>query len=248
MNKSWLHPDWPAPSQVKAATSCRHVGFSRDNHASFNLAMHVNDDPYAVLANRARATETLALPSKPVWLEQVHGTHVVAASRANIGCQADASVSFAKHQVCAIMTADCLPVMFTNLSGTKVAAAHAGWRGLANGVLERTAKAMAEPPGQIMAWLGPAISQAAYQVDEQVYQAFCRQDHQAALAFIADGPGKWRCDLYALARQRLLRVGVNKIYGGDFCTYHQSDQFFSYRRDNVTGRMASLIWIEPEGS
>lgn len=243
MSKHWVEPNWPAPKNVNAYTTCRHRGFGAAPYSSFNLATHVGDDPYAVLANRARIAELLKMPSKPVWLQQVHGTNVVPAVKANVGVQADASVAFAKGQVCTVMTADCLPVLFTNLAGTKVAAAHAGWRGLADGVLENTARSMAEPMSHLMAWLGPAISQPAYQVGRSVYEYFCRQDPEARLAFTADGIGKWRCDLYALARQRLLRVGVTKIYGGNYCTLYDGDKFFSYRRDGETGRMASLIWL-----
>lgn len=244
MSKQWIEPNWPSPVNVKAFTTCRHRGFGATPYSSLNLATHVGDDPYAVLANRARVAEMIRVPSKPVWLQQIHGTKIVPAVRSSIGVKADASVAFAAKQVCTIMTADCLPVLFTNISGTRVAAAHAGWRGLADGILEKTAKAMAEPSNQIMAWLGPAISQPAYQVGRSVFDAFCLNDPEAELAFTADGRGKWRCDLYALARQRLLRSGVSKIYGGNYCTLYDGDKFFSHRRDGQTGRMASFIWLE----
>ncbi len=234
--------DWPAPENVQAATTSRIGGVSLAPFDSFNLADHVGDHPAAVLANRERLLEELALPAEPLWLKQVHGRRVVTLDGLPAGLpEADASVSAGPGRVCAVLTADCLPVLFCDRAGTCVAAAHAGWRGLAAGVLEATVAQMAVAPGGIMAWLGPAIGPQVFEVGTDVRVAFV--DDDAASAFAAQGDGRWLVDIRQLARQRLARVGVSAVYGGDRCTYSEAGMFYSYRRDGVTGRMASLVWL-----
>lgn len=240
MNPVCLVPDWPVPARVRALITTRAGGTSVGPYASLNLADHVGDDPAAVRANRARLRALL--PAEPVWLEQVHGTDVLCVETGGAR-RADAAVSRTPGTVCAVLTADCLPVLLADRAGTVVAAAHAGWRGLCAGVLERTVAAMDTDPGQLLAWLGPAIGPEAFQVGDEVRAAFLAVDAAAAAAFRPDGPGKWRADLYALARQRLARAGVQARYGGGLCTFSDPGRFFSYRRDGTTGRMASLIWL-----
>lgn len=240
MTQDVLLPDWPAPSRVRALVTTRAGGVSKGPYASMNPADHVGDDPAAVAENRARLRRLL--PAEPFWLEQVHGS-AVCRWEAGGPRRADACVSRTPGAVCAVLTADCLPVLLTDQAGTVVAAAHAGWRGLCAGVLERTLAAMGTDPGRILAWLGPAIGPAAFQVGDEVRAAFLAVDCATHAAFRPDVPGKWRADLYALARLALGRAGVHAVYGGGFCTYADPARFFSYRRDGVTGRMASLIWL-----
>jgi YfiH family protein len=236
---SLIFPDWPAPANVQAASTTRQGGVSRAPYDSFNLGLHCGDHTAQVAENRRLLRKYLALPTEPAWLKQVHSACAVAAGASVT--EADAAYSFAKHEVCVVMTADCLPVLFCDRDGMRVAAAHAGWRGLAAGVLENTVSALQCPPADVLAWLGPAIGAGAFEVGQEVRDAFVEVDARAAQAFQANRPAHYWCDLYELARQRLNSVGVTAIYGGEFCTY--SDQrFYSYRRDKVTGRMASLIW------
>jgi hypothetical protein len=236
-------PDWPAPANVKALQTTRGGGFSQSPYDSLNFGDHVGDDPLAVAKNR----QNLRLPSEPVWLEQVHGTHVVVAERAECRPKADATVSFHPGAVCAAMTADCLPVLLCDQSGTAVAAVHAGWRGLADGVIEATVAAMQVKPDRLMAWLGPAIGPQAFEVGDEVRDAFMAHDAVASNAFTrvttSSATDKYLADIYQLARQRLNKLGIVDIYGGGLCTYTDSERFFSYRRDNKTGRMATLIWM-----
>jgi YfiH family protein len=210
----------------------------------FNLAAHVGDDPAAVTANRRRLVEALALPGEPGWLQQVHGTGVAALdAEIGDGPEADAGFSAMPGRVCAVLTADCLPVLFCDRVGTRVAAAHAGWRGLAAGVLEATVTALAVPAGELLAWLGPAIGPRAFEVSDEVRDSFLCIDPGAAVAFDAIRSGHWHADLYRLARRRLARVGVKAVYGGGHCTVNEAGHFYSFRRDGATGRMASLIWL-----
>ncbi len=241
-----IHPGWPAPSVVRACTTTRHGGVSRPPWDSLNLGGHVGDDPADVEENRRRLRTALALPAEPAWLNQIHSRHVVEAGAWATPPDADASVTREPGVVCAVMTADCLPVLFCADDGGEVAAAHAGWRGLAGGVLEAALAAMTTPNARVMAWLGPAIGPQAFEVGDEVREAFVSTESGAADAFIPHGPGHWLADLYALARLRLQRAGVTRIFGGDRCTYTERDFFYSYRRDGTTGRMASLIWIEPK--
>jgi hypothetical protein len=239
----FITPIWPAPSQVKAYTTTRHGGYSKPPYDGFNLADHVGDNAEAVAANRAALVEALSLPSEPVWLKQVHGIQIVTANSDNGNCTADAAFATAPGQVCVVMTADCLPVLFCDRAGTRVAAAHAGWRGLASGVLEATLQRLELSAEGVLVWLGPAIGPQAFEVGHEVRAAFMDFLPQAAQAFRPSREGRWLADLYLLARQRLAHQGVTAVYGGDFCTYTEK-RFYSYRRDKVTGRMASLIWLE----
>ena len=241
MNPGWIIPDWPAPVAVRACVTTREGGVSVAPYASLNLGNHVGDAPAHVAQNRARVRA--ALPVEPLWLRQTHGLQVADAVLAQVETEADASVARQPNRVCAVMTADCLPVLFCDQAGTVVGAAHAGWRGLADGILEQTVAAMLVPSGQIMAWLGPAIGPDKFEVGEDVRAIFVADLSAASAAFKAGKPGKWLADIYQLARLRLTRLGVHQVYGGGLCTYTDAARFYSYRRDGVTGRMASLIWL-----
>ena len=239
-----LTPDWPAPPNVRALQTLRPGGCSAAPWDSFNLGDHVGDDPARVAANRAALRRHL--PAEPLWLQQVHGIAAVDAGKtANSGSGVVADAAFARQPdvVCAVMTADCLPVLFCDRAGSVVAAAHAGWRGLLGGILESTLVGMAVPAAELLAWLGPAIGPQAFEVGDEVRTAFLADDPAATTAFVALGAGKWLADLYALARRRLLRAGVKQIYGGGECTLSDRARYFSYRRDGITGRMATLIWL-----
>ncbi len=240
--KDFIVPQWPAPANVRALVTTRAGGVSIGPYASLNLAMHVGDDAAAVAENRRRLRAHL--PAEPLWLSQVHGTRVVDAAVAAPGTEADAAFSQAKRVVCAVQTADCLPVLLCDEAGTAVATAHAGWRGLAGGVLEAAVRAMDVPPGRLMAWLGPAIGPRAFEVGGEVRAAFLAHSPDAAAAFGAKENGKWLADLYRLATQRLHALGVMRVFGGGFCTYDEAARFYSFRRDKSTGRMAALIWME----
>lgn len=240
-----LRPDWPAPTRVRAAVTTRAGGVSLAPYQTLNLGDHVGDAPAAVAENRRRVQAALHLPESPLWLKQVHGavvaSHSMAAGEAP---EADASVAFEAGRVCAVLTADCLPVLLCDKAGTRVGAVHAGWRGLAGGVLEATLAAMQCPPSELLAYLGPAIGPEAFEVGEEVRQQFIGQDGRAASCFKPSPAGRWLADLYALARLRLSRLGLNAVYGGAFCTV-SDPRFYSYRRERDTGRFASLIWLEP---
>ena len=242
----WIVPDWPAPLTVRAVTTTRTGGVSRGPWRSMNPAAHVEDEPGAVNANRERLRERLDLPSAPVWLQQVHGTRIVDAATAKSGVEADGSWSCRAEVVCAVLTADCLPVLLSDRRGHCVAAVHAGWRGLAAGVVEAAVTALRETSPDLLAWLGPAIGPQAFAVGEEVRDAFIAHDPQAAGAFAPGPDGILRADLYQLARQRLAGIGVVDVYGGQDCTFTDEARFFSYRREGVTGRMASLIWLAGE--
>lgn len=238
----FMPADWPAPAPIRAGTSLRHGGVSASPYASLNLGAHTGDAPAAVATNRQRLRQALALPAEPAWLTQVHGTHVATAATA-AKAPADACVADAATAVCAVMTADCLPVLLCNRAGTCWGAAHAGWRGLVGGVLEATIQRLDAAPAQLLAWLGPAIGPQAFEVGTDVYTAFCRQHVEDADAFTSTGTaGKYWADIYRLARARLRRAGVTAVYGGGLCTYSAPQRFYSYRREGETGRMASLIW------
>lgn len=234
-------PAWNAPANVCALVTTRVGGVSQGPYASLNLGDHVGDDPLAVTQNRALLRELL--PAEPVWLRQVHGLAVVEADRASGIPEGDAGVSRQPGTVCAVLTADCLPLLLCDAGGTIVGAAHAGWRGLAGGVIEATVAAMGVAPGQLMAWLGPAIGPQAFEVGDEVREIFMGHDPAAERAFVAHGNGKWLADIYQLASQRLARLGVPRVYGGGLCTFRDGERFYSYRRDGATGRMASLIWL-----
>ena len=235
-------PDWPAPARVRSLMTTREGGVSHAPWASLNLGDHVGDDPRHVAANRARLRQQL--PADPAWLRQVHSARVVKIGQ-DSNREADAACTRLAGQVCAVLTADCLPVLFCDRAGSIVAASHAGWRGLAGGVLEATVAAMQVQPGEILAWMGAAIGPQAFEVGDEVRQAFVGQHADTAAAFLPHPlPGKWLADIYQLARIRLNHAGVRAIYGGGRCTFEEAETFYSYRRDGVTGRMATLIWIE----
>ncbi len=234
-------PQWPAATSVRAFTTTRAGGISHGRWAGLNLGDHVDDDPRAVAHNRSLLSEQLGLPAEPQWLSQVHGIRVRLPGRP-LDC-ADACFEDRPGRVCAVLTADCLPVLFCNVAGTRIAAAHAGWRGLLAGVLEQTVAAFDDPPEQILAWLGPAIGPSAFEVGDEVRTAFLAHRAASGSHFRAHGPGHWLADLYGLARERLAAAGVVRVSGGGLCTFSDPGRFFSYRRDGVTGRMASLVWL-----
>ncbi|PZW60974.1 peptidoglycan editing factor PgeF [Pseudomonas sp. B21-017] len=238
---TWLTPDWPAPASVKACVTTRAGGVSLAPFDSLNLGDHVDDSPEAVAENRRRLTDRFSI--QPAWLQQVHGI-VVAQADPNLVATADASWTATPGIACTAMTADCLPALFCDRAGTRVAAAHAGWRGLAAGVLEATLDSLAVPPEDVLVWLGPAIGPQAFEVGPEVRETFVQQLPEAAKAFVpSQNAGKFMADIYELARLRLAARGVTAVYGGGFCTV-TDPRFFSYRRSPRTGRFASLIWLE----
>jgi YfiH family protein len=237
----FILPDWPAPGTVRAAVSLRSGGASGGPFASLNLGGHVGDDPAAVTENRARLAVSLGLPAEPLWLEQVHGSDVASfgGPRAPV---ADASVALEPGQVCAVLVADCLPVLLADREGTCVAAAHAGWRGLAAGVIEKTVASLPVAPDRLVAWLGPAIGPEAFEVGGEVRERFLAADAAAGELFRPSPAGRWLADLFGLARRRLAAAGVKSVHGGGLCTVSDPGRFFSYRRDGMTGRLAALVW------
>ena len=237
---NWLTPDWPAPASVRACVTTREGGVSEAPFDSLNLGDHVDDRPEAVAENRRRLTDHFSI--KPAWLQQVHGI-AVAQADPGIVATADASWTATPGIACAAMTADCLPALFCNRAGTRVAAAHAGWRGLAAGVLEATLDTLDVPAEDVLVWLGPAIGPKAFEVGPEVREIFINQLPEAAEAFVpSDNAGKFMADIYMLARLRLAERGVTAVYGGGFCTV-TDPRFFSYRRASRTGRFASLVWL-----
>jgi len=237
-------PDWPAPDNIRAFSTTRESGFSQDPFDSLNLGDHVGDDVTRVAQNREKLIYTIQAPESPRWLKQVHGHHIVDSCDWKLNIEADAIFSQQNNHVCTIMTADCLPILLCNQHGDAVAAIHAGWRSLALGIIEKTVRKFHCEPDTIFAWLGPAIGSSQFEVGQDVYDAFCRHSPQANNAFKATNNSHYLADIYQLARQKLAAQGVSSIYGGDFCTFSDEQQFFSYRRDGKTGRMATLIWIE----
>jgi YfiH family protein len=242
LEPEWIVPDWPAPGNVKSFITTRSGGVSQGPFASFNIGMRAGDDEQAVAANRARLRASI--PADPKWLRQVHGNAVVDADTLSEIPEADASVARRPGTVCVIQVADCVPVLFADRGGTAIAAAHAGWRGLSSGVLERTVERMALPPSGLMAYLGPGIGPRAFEVGEDVRNAFLAHDAASAAGFSPHKPGKWMADLYLLALQRLSALGITSVHGGGYCTYSDPARFFSYRREKTSGRMAALIWLE----
>ena len=241
-------PDWPAPPAVRAAFTLRMGGVSAAPFDSLNVGAHVGDAGAAVTENRRRVRAQLRLPVEPSWLEQVHGIEVAdldaASARASAAqLTADAAIARGAGSVCVMQVADCMPVLFAARDGCAVAAAHAGWRGLAAGVLEATLARLAVAPAGLIAWLGPAIGPAHFEVGGEVRAAFLAHDAAAAAAFTANTRGRWQCDLAALARRRLNAAGVTAVFGGGWCTYSDPLRFFSYRRAGQCGRMAALIWL-----
>lgn len=239
-----LTPEWDAPPSVRAAFTLRAGGVSRAPFDSLNLGAHVGDEPGAVVENRRRARAELALPGEPAWLEQVHGTRVADLDAEAAPAAADAVMTRSSGRVCAVQVADCMPVLFAARDASAVAVAHAGWRGLAAGVLEATVARLAVAPRELIAWLGPAISARHFEVGDEVRAAFLAADAGAGGAFVANARGRWQCDLAALARRRLAAIGLTEVTGGCWCTYGDAARFFSFRRDGRCGRMAALIWLQ----
>jgi len=243
MNESLLHFDWRLPAGVHAAFTTRAGGVSSSPWDSFNLATHVGDAPDDVAANREQLKKLLGLPAEPAWLNQVHGTTVANLDSETQGViTADAAVARQAECVCVVMVADCMPVLFASQDGRRIAAAHAGWRGLAAGVLEQTVAAMCVRGDVLTAWLGPAISKEHFEVGDEVRAAFVEADPGAAAAFVGNERGKYQADLVTLARRRLAAIGVTDVSGGEWCTFADRERFYSHRRDGQGGRMAALIW------
>ncbi|QUJ66946.1 peptidoglycan editing factor PgeF [Photobacterium sp. GJ3] len=239
----WITPDWPAPAHVKAMSTTRSGGISQGSYEGLNLGDHVGDEPAAVAHNRQWLQQQLGLVHAPAWLTQTHSTIVLDLhGPLSPAPNADASVTRESGIACTVMTADCLPVLLCDRQGTQVGAVHAGWRGLADGILEKTVRTFSAEPNQMLAWLGPAIGPAAFEVGGEVRERFVSEQPDAASAFTPKGE-KWLADLYLLARLRLQRAGITQIFGGTECTYADPARFYSYRRDGVTGRQASLIWL-----
>jgi hypothetical protein len=239
----FLLPDWPAPESVRAAVTTRQSGASSAPYDSFNLGDHVGDKSRHVAQNRQQLITALQLPGSPLWLQQVHSTTVWQAEADSTQRVADAIIARSRQTVCAILSADCLPLLLCSQDGDEVAAIHVGWRGLAQGIIQNTIRQLKTPAGQMMVWMGPAIGPAAYEVDQPVHERFVHHNSALASCFTRSRAGHWQMDIYAIARQILGSLGVTHIYGGEHCTYSDSDLFFSHRRDGTTGRMASLIWI-----
>ena len=246
LTAAWLDADWPAPPGVRALTTLRHgLGGSKAPFDALNLGLRCGDDTATVIENRHQLASALVLPSAPRWLHQVHGVDVAIEPGVDEP-EADAAVTSTPGTVLAILTADCLPVIFAASDGSEIAAAHAGWRGLAGGMLEATLAAMRTPAEDIVAWLGPCAGPQVYEIGQEVFDAFVSRNGRAASAFMATRPGHWRVDLHALARQRLADAGIgpNNIHGGGLCTISDPSRFFSHRRDQRSGRMATLVWRE----
>lgn len=242
-----IEPDWPAPARVRAASTTRTGGVSRGAYASLNLGAHVGDEPTAVAENRARLRRQLRLPAEPQWLNQVHGAGLAWADGSTSQREADAMLADEAGQVCAVLTADCLPILLCDPVGLQVAAVHAGWRGLAADIVGAVVRSLGEHGAQadaLFAWLGPAIGPDAYEVGTDVHAAFSSADPGHSAAFRPSRPGHWWLDLYAAARLRLMAAGVTQIFGGEHCTLSSPQQFFSHRRDGHCGRQATLIWLD----
>ena len=241
---SFITLDWPAPDNIRAVSTTRQGGFSQTPFDSLNLGDHVGDDSSLVLKNREQLRTIIQAPEDPRWLNQVHGNQVIDSGDWQLDIKADAIFSQNSNHVCSIMTADCLPILLCNQQGSAVAAIHAGWRSLAGGIIEQTIQRFSCNSDSIMAWLGPAIGPSQFEVGQDVYDAFCQYSPSANHAFKATDDTHYLADIYLLARQRLLSEGVSAIYGGDCCTVSDNQRFFSYRRDQQSGRMATLIWIQ----
>ena len=238
-----IRPDWPAPPGVNALTTLRSGGYSLGAYAGFNLAMHTGDDADAVASNRRLLRDRLQLPCEPAWLSQVHGRSLLRADTARDNTEADGSWSDSAGTVCVVLTADCLPLLLCDRAGSRVAAIHAGWRGLHRGIISAAVEALAVPARDLLVWLGPAIGADAFEVGEDVYDSFVRKNTANSAAFRPRHESHWLCDIYTLAGIELAALGVESVYGGGFCTSSDTARFYSYRRDGVTGRMASLIWL-----
>lgn len=249
MTPAWIVPDWPAPPGVRAASTLRAGGVSLPPWHSLNLGEHVGDDPARVAENRRLLGRALNLPEEPAWLDQVHGAEVLRLDEAGLPARrvADGAATGRPGRVLAVLTADCLPVLFCRADGRRIGIAHAGWRGLAAGVLEAAFAALEAPADKVMAWIGPGIGRDAYEVGAEVRDACLAASADAEACFAPGRPGRWQCDLAGLARQRLEALGLARIHGGQWCTHADAARFYSHRRDGVqrpTGRMATLLWLE----
>lgn len=244
MSEPFIYPDWPAPNTVKALSTTRQAGVSLAPYDGFNLASHVGDTANNVQKNRHYLIAAAHLPESPRWLNQVHGIEVTQANKWQQDNETDAIVSENINQVCAIMTADCLPILLCNRQGDKVAAIHGGWRSLATGIIEKTLHRFNSPSQDVLAWLGPAIGPSQFEVAYDVFYAFTQYSIDAQHAFVQTDATHYLADIYLLAKQQLNALGIHAIFGGDFCTVTESARFFSYRRDGITGRMATMIWID----
>ncbi len=246
-NKHWLVPDWPAPVNIHAATTLRTGGVSKEPYLSLNPATHVNDLTERVLQNQKIISDMLSLPADPIWLDQIHSNRIVKAGKTATPQQADASYSSESGVVCVVMTADCLPLLICSKDGKKIAAIHAGWRGLLSGVISNSISELAgvppiAKPTDLLVWLGPAIGPNCFEIGIEVREAFIEKSKDYEKAFKVKNNGKYLADIYQLAKIELNTLGIINIYGGTYCTMTEKDRFFSYRRDNQTGRMATLIW------
>ena len=239
----FITPEWPAPANVHALSTLRTGGYSSGPYKGFNLADHTGDNAAAVRSNRVLLREHFSLPAEPIWLQQVHSNRIIAADPDKVGDEADGSWTSRAGSVCAVMTADCLPVLICNQQGNKVAAAHAGWRGLHAGVVTNAIRKLESDPAELMVWLGPAIGPRAFEVGAEVFRAFTDRNAENLSAFRRTGDQHWLCDLYQLARIELFNQGLTSVFGGNECTFTDEQRFYSYRRDGDTGRMASLIWL-----
>ncbi|NQZ54629.1 MAG: peptidoglycan editing factor PgeF [Piscirickettsiaceae bacterium] len=246
MNDDFIYPDWPAPSNIKSLSTTRIGGFSRPPYNELNLASHVGDDSDTVQQNRRYLIQSAQIPAAPHWLNQVHSTHAINSTEWNKDIEADAIFSSTENHVCTVMTADCLPILLCNRQGDTVAALHAGWRGLAAGIIKQTLNKFSCKPDDIMAWLGPAIGPMKFEVGREVFDTFHSHSSLADQAFEQIDATHYLADIYLLATQYLNELGITEIFGGDFCTVSEKQRFFSYRRDVITGRMASMIWLEPK--
>jgi YfiH family protein len=244
MSIVWIEPEWPAPASVRALSTQRTGGVSIARYASLNLGDHVADEPAAVAENRRRLRIAAALPADPSWLQQVHGSTVVDLDTGPPTGPADAAVTRRAGRVCALLTADCLPILLASDSGSVVGAAHAGWRGLAAGVIAATLRAMGVPAAGLLAWVGPGIGARHYEVGTEVREEFLRRDPAAERAFAAGSQGRFLADLPLIARRQLADLGVTRVYGSAASTYGEAENYFSHRRDGITGRQATLIWLQ----
>lgn len=242
-DSSLIIPNWPAPDNIKAVSTTRRNGFSQAPYHQLNLGTHVGDSKQHVFQNRQQLIKLAKLPESPRWLNQIHSTTLINSSEWQENIDADAIFSRQQNHVCTVMTADCLPILLCNQQGDMVAAIHAGWRGLVSGIIEKTIQQFCCDNSEIIVWLGPAIGPTQFEVGQEVYNKFVTFDQNASHAFTTVDEQHFLADIYQLARQRLQQNGVHAIFGGDFCTVSDKDQFFSYRRDGITGRMASMIWI-----
>lgn len=236
-------PDWPAPHWIKAYTTTRRGGFSHAPYNSFNIAMHVGDNLDDVSKNRQLLQNTLHFKRPITWLEQIHGNKAISADHSTNSVKADAIFSKKEQTVCAVQTADCLPLLVCSFNSYCVAAIHAGWKGLSNNIIENTIEALALPAKDILVWLGPAIGPQAFIVGKQVFRSFIDKDPATETAFQFIGNNQWQANLYKLAQLRLHKLGITSIFGGQYCTFSDNTRFFSFRRNQITGRMLSLIWI-----